>query len=112
MPGEYDPASKAKSISYDQPAARIPGPDWVQLHLGDVDDDLAGGELPDPAGMGKGDPECACRGGGALIMTRPFPADRDGPFVVARCESCAVFPDNAEAAMFVNALVKRAALGL
>ena len=103
-------AKPAQPHSCDEPGCKgwrgNPGPEWVQLHVGDGDDDDEGF-----AGLCavNGDPACTCRGTGALILTRPFPDDRSGPFLIARCASCDVFVDDAGAAMFLTDLLKRAA---
>jgi hypothetical protein len=88
---------------------------WIQLDLADpadgdpTDGDDAGapGSLPDA-----GDPDCSCRGTGVSIVCRPFPDDRRGPFVIARCTSCDVFHDDCAAALFINELLKARARGL
>jgi hypothetical protein len=108
MSGEN--AKPAQPHSCNEPGCKnwigSPGPEWVQLQVGagaDEDEDFAG-----LCGV-NGDPACTCRGTGALILTRPYPDDRNGPFLIARCASCDVFVDDAGAAMFLNDLLKRAA---
>jgi hypothetical protein len=52
-----------------------------------------------------GDPECGCEGLGVLLMWN----NPEQPHV-ERCDSCSVFPSDADAAELVQALLTRAAL--
>jgi hypothetical protein len=62
------------------------------------------------AGRPAGSDECeTCGGTGAAICGQPFPNDEEGPFTVRRCEPCSVFETDADASVWVHALINFAA---
>jgi hypothetical protein len=108
-----DPANQSCHVPGCEGWNGIPG-DWVQLDLADPPEGTTASEEEEQS-VGepqRADPDCSCRGTGVSIVSRPFPNDRKGPFVITRCIACNVFHDDCAAAVFMNELLRDHARGL